>query len=361
MSGTLLWHDQHRPPMTVGELRVAIAHLPDDMPCAGDSEGRVRPLTDVDVREYSPHVPVPFLALRTAPVTPGASPLSSTQQAFCREYLVDLNATQAYRRANPSQAPESANANAYRLMVNDGVRAEIQRLMDERAVITGFAADRVLCKWITQATADPRELAMVRVGSCRYCWGLGHQHQYTVSEWEKVVSEHEHKQARARNQAQKAGLPFEGEDCPCKGGTGYMPNRPPNPECPECFGDGQPRVVLRDQSKLSPGALALFGGFKSGKNGLQIIFTESRQHALDQIALHLGMLKGDGRMPIDDPLEKLLEEIQGAHGAGSTLPVVWHPEEDPDDVVSRPTSHPEKSALSADASTQQPLRKWRKT
>lgn len=356
MTGTLPWPDQHRP-TTVGELRAAIAHLPDDMPCASVWERCASPCTAADNGE-TPHEPSYGFSKEPAGL------LSPTQQAFCREYLVDLNATQAYRRANPTQAPESANANAYRLMVNDGVRAEIQRLMDERAVITGFAADRVLFKWIEQALADPRELAMIRVGSCRHCWGVHHQHQYTESEWDNALSAHADAQAEARQLHIKQGgtaETFVAEPCPKRGGTGYKPNRPPNPDCPECHGDGRARVVLRNQTALSPGALAMFGGVKSGKDGVQIIFNDSRKHALQQIALHLGMFNGDRAKTIEDPLDKLLEEIQGAHGAGSTLPIVWDPEDDPDDVVSPPVKVAQKSAPGADVSAQQPRKTWRKT
>lgn len=64
------------------------------------------------------------------------------RQQFCREYIIDLNGTQAAIRAG--YAPRSAQVTASRLLSDDMVKAEIADLMAERAERTEITADRVL-------------------------------------------------------------------------------------------------------------------------------------------------------------------------------------------------------------------------
>jgi phage terminase small subunit len=262
----------------------------------------------------------------TAPVTPSPHLLSPAHQRFAQEFIVDLNGTKAYQRVYPDAQYDSARTEASRLLANPNIRREVQRLLDERAVVTGITADRVLCKWWEMATADPRELVEVRVGSCRHCWGMYHQWQYTEREWEKVLSDHVHAEVKRRK---VEGERFEARTCPEKGGIGYTPNRPPNADCPECHGDGEPRAIIKDMANASPGALALFGGIKYDKAGnLIVAINDARQQALKLVAEHLNMLSGKDKAPTEsDPLMALLEEIRGAHGAGSSLAIVH---EDPE-------------------------------
>ncbi len=72
-----------------------------------------------------------------------ARPLNPKQEAFCREYLIDLNATQAAIRAG--YAPEHAESQASRLMSSNAkVKARIAELMAEREQRTQVTADRVI-------------------------------------------------------------------------------------------------------------------------------------------------------------------------------------------------------------------------
>lgn len=244
----------------------------------------------------------------SAPVTPSPGLLNKNHQRFCQEYAVDLNGTQAYMRAYPGVTEESAARSALRLMESDQICREIQRVLDERALATGITADRALIRAWEMATADPRELVDVVVGACRYCHGLYHEHQYTEGEW-----------SRELDAAISAGQPAPPE----KGGTGYNPNRPPNPDCPECFGDGEPRTVLRSLEGVSRGVKALFRGVKYDKQGRMQVVMESSQPMLRAVMEHLGLLSGKLPGPqVANPLQQLLEEIRGRHGAATSLQVV---------------------------------------
>ncbi len=68
--------------------------------------------------------------------------LTPKQQLFCQEYLIDLNAKQAYIRAGYSA--RSAEQLSSRLMSNDKVKAEIARLMSDRNDRVEVTADFVL-------------------------------------------------------------------------------------------------------------------------------------------------------------------------------------------------------------------------
>jgi len=68
--------------------------------------------------------------------------LTKKQEAFCREYLVDLNATQAAIRAG--YAPKRADAIGYENLRKPEIVAAIQAAMDARAERVERTADDVL-------------------------------------------------------------------------------------------------------------------------------------------------------------------------------------------------------------------------
>lgn len=68
--------------------------------------------------------------------------LSPKQAAFVREYLIDLNATQAAIRAGYSK--KTAQEQGSRLLSNAIVRAEIDRLQEERQERVQISADYVV-------------------------------------------------------------------------------------------------------------------------------------------------------------------------------------------------------------------------
>lgn len=292
-----------------------------------------------------------------APLTPSAHLLNPLHQRFCTEYLRDLNATQAYMRTygegNPDLKISTAGQQGYQLLKNPQIRAEIQRLMDERAVVTGITADRVLTTLWAMVTTPSNELTEVRIGACRHCWGYQHQYHYRESELEKAEADFIHKEARRRKEwlkkspAFREENPFEERTFHAGGGTGFDPKREPHPECPHCHGDGDKQVVIKDTRNLSVGAEMLFGGIKQTEHGMQVLLHD-RMPALKLVGEHLGMWsdKFEGPKDVENPLERLLREIHGLHGAGSALPIVHDDPEarkppaaaDVEDVVAKPAS-----------------------
>lgn len=72
------------------------------------------------------------------------------------------------------------------------------------------------------------------------------------------------------------------------GGVGFSTRKDPNPDCPECDGNGESYEIFKDTRNLSPGAARLFEGVERTRNGLKIN-TRNREKALDLAAQHLGI------------------------------------------------------------------------
>lgn len=71
--------------------------------------------------------------------------MTKKQKIFADEYLIDLNATRAYRTAYPSvKKEETARANGSRLLTNANVAKYIEERMKERQERTEITQDRVL-------------------------------------------------------------------------------------------------------------------------------------------------------------------------------------------------------------------------
>ncbi len=82
--------------------------------------------------------------------------LTPKQERFVAEYLVDLNATAAYRRAGYKARGRSAENAASRLLGVVGVQQAIQAGQAARGVQTGITAARVLTELAKLAFSDMR-------------------------------------------------------------------------------------------------------------------------------------------------------------------------------------------------------------
>ena len=71
--------------------------------------------------------------------------MTEKQKRFADEYIIDLNATRAYKVAYPNvKNDETAKAAASRLLTNVNVKAYIDNLIYERAKRTEVTQDRVV-------------------------------------------------------------------------------------------------------------------------------------------------------------------------------------------------------------------------
>jgi len=219
------------------------------------------------------------------PVSVKLAALEPRQQRFVQEYLTDLNGTQAAIRAGYSA--NTAAEQSYDLLRKPQIQQAIKEGQEKLQAKLEMNAERVVQKLAQIATADPRELVEVKVGCCRCCHGEGHKFQRTLLEM-----------AHDRERWAEKGKPAEEFDE--QGGVGFNPLLPPQPECPNCGGDGESRTVLKDTRYLSPRAAALYAGAKQTKYGIEIQM-HSQMEAWEKLAKHLGLYAKDN-FQRSDPL-----------------------------------------------------------
>uniref|UniRef100_UPI0031DD8FEB terminase small subunit n=1 Tax=Klebsiella sp. TaxID=576 RepID=UPI0031DD8FEB len=195
--------------------------------------------------------------------------LSPKVKRFIAEYLKDQNATAAAERAGYSDPNYGRQ-----LLTNPNVAQAIAQQQKASIVRTLGSADEVLEQMWRLATFDANQLSQYRRGSCRYCWGFGHQYQ-----WRDAV-EYEEKLAEA--------LAKKGKEPNDNGGYGYDHTSAPNPECPRCNGDGIGQPFFSDTRKLAPDAALAYSGVKLGKNGVEITAI-SRERMYEAVMKRLGL------------------------------------------------------------------------
>lgn len=211
--------------------------------------------------------------------------MNPKQQRFAEEYIIDLNATAAYKRAGYSGTGNVAESMSSQLLSNIKVKQYIQIAMDKRAERTGITQDVVLQQWASIALADANELTEYRRRCCRFCHGNGFRYQRTQNEMESDREHHERDVLKALESDKPSTIV---QRFPERGGTGYDPRKPAHKDCPECFGEGVGMPYIKDTRELSPDARALYAGVKVTKEGVQVM-TNSKDKALEMVARHLGM------------------------------------------------------------------------
>lgn len=195
--------------------------------------------------------------------------LTAQQRLFVAEYLKDNNATAAAARAGYSDPNYGRQ-----LIANPNVAQAIAQQQKESLMRTLGSADEVLAQMWRLATFDANQLSQYRRGSCRYCWGFGHQYQ-----WRDAV-EYEEKRIEAVERKRR-----EPEDV---GGYGYDHTQEPNPECPRCNGDGIGQPFFADTRKLPTTAALAYSGVKLSKHGVEITAI-SRERMFEAVMKRLGL------------------------------------------------------------------------
>lgn len=208
--------------------------------------------------------------------------LNAKQAQFVREYLIDLNATQAAKRAGYSDA--TAYSQGQRLLKDAEVAASLEIAMAKRAGRTEITADNVLRELWAIGQANPNELIAFRRGCCRYCFGKDHRHQETQGERERRHTTWVENRDAAPDPLKSTKFAVFDD----LGGIGFNALSEPNPDCPECFGEGIGEAVAKDTRKLSPTALSLYAGVKVTKDGLEVKMHD-KVAALTKVGQHLGM------------------------------------------------------------------------
>ena len=209
------------------------------------------------------------------PVAPDGDvrPCTAKELAFAEHWVVYRNQAQAYKHAygDGSCALETARAAGHQVYHRPAVQAEIARLVKEQAEQSPSVASVgwLLRRLVDIGTADPRELIGLKVGCCRYCHGEGNGYQWREREYWEAVE-------KAERDVRLAPPSLRGQVLmpDLAGGFGFNATKPPNPDCPQCHGEGLERFVPRDTDNLSDQALLLYGGVKVKRDGYEIVLAD---------------------------------------------------------------------------------------
>lgn len=248
------------------------------------------------------------------------------------------NQTRAYLDLDPTITVEGAATGGSRMLRNDKIASELARRRDLAARAADVDATWLLSTLRAIATADPRELSEWHIGCCRYCHGFEHRYQRTQAEWDRDMADHDRwagqpppaSKRRSRRQGERVsqtpakayGEGYDAQEFNSLGGVGYDERKPPHKDCPECFGRGHGRTVLRDTRLLGESAALLYDGVKQTRDGLELKQL-SRMDAIDKIAKHIGFYEKDKGAG----LAELLESLMGGATPRSSLKPVENPPE----------------------------------
>ncbi|ACR15021.1 TerS [Burkholderia phage BcepIL02] len=235
--------------------------------------------------------------------------LTDRQQRFVDEYLIDLNATKAAERAGYSA--KTAQEQSSRLLSKPHVQAAIAEAKARRAARVEIDQDRIVRELWNVLTADANGLIEYRRTCCRYCYGEGFRFQRTAGEMERAKVEHRAFVLKAKQDGIK--LTVEEQTFDHQGGIGFDPRKEPVEECPECFGEGEGDVFVKDTRNLSPELRSLYAGVKRTKEGIEVKMHD-KQGFVQLLMRHAGMLNDKLKLQGDpeNPLKLLLQQVQGS-------------------------------------------------
>jgi phage terminase small subunit len=212
-------------------------------------------------------------------------PLVEAQEVFAQLYAKSGNGTRAYLAAYPGGSYRDASTSAAKLIRKPNVKMRIEEIREsarrKMANTVGLTADKVARLFFEMAMADPNELIGLRIGCCRYCYGDNNLYQWKDHEYMAELAKWEALDAKVKAVVTMPDV---------AGGLGYDQTAEPNPECPNCMGEGAERIVPRDTTQLSDGARLLFQGVKQSRNGLEILMADKAK-ALENVGRILGVFK----------------------------------------------------------------------
>lgn len=237
--------------------------------------------------------PTPASQPSREPVESADKPLNDRQSRFIDEYLIDFNATAAYKRAGYTATGNAAEVGAHQLLRNPKVAAEVARRQSETAQKLGITREEALQEAWDIVKADPRELVEHIVMCCRHCHGVGFAFQWVDDAEHQAACDQAVRDFEQAVDKRKPGAPEPVLKLPDdSGGYGFDPRRSPHDDCPRCQGHGNGKTVIKDTRYLSKGARALFAGIKETKEGFEVKM-HPKLDALEKVFKHLGMYDAD--------------------------------------------------------------------
>lgn len=212
--------------------------------------------------------------------------LSEQRRLFAYYYALSDNAYDSAIKAGYSE--NTANTSITLLRKSKVVSDAVAWLREQRAARIGIEGDDLMRLWISRLTFDVNEIMEYRVSCCPYCWTPDPTRplrtpagvEYERDKWNK-----ERRQILRLDPEADPGE-YPGYDLPF-----WDKRRPPNPDCPNCFGHGCGELILKDTRNLSPAARAAYEGIEQGSKGELKIKLTSREKAEENLAKALGLFR----------------------------------------------------------------------
>lgn len=233
--------------------------------------------------------------------------LSARQEAFCVEFVKTRNRVASYRAAFECAhySYPTIAVRASELYRDPLIRRRIYELIMEAAAPAMMSVGRVVERLALIAFADPNELIAMKIGACRYCHGEGHKYHWRLAEYEEAMTETERANAALIARGKPATTPYPDPG----GGLDYDHTAEPHASCPNCKGEGLPRVVARDTETLSPAGRALYAGVEQTNNGLKVRMAD-QDKALDLLARILGAYKDDAPRKLQVEVKAITDAVE---------------------------------------------------
>lgn len=284
-----------KPPAKAAPARAKRAGSTSDRTAKGAKPRAATPAPAKARKRPAPRAALPMPAAPAIPLAKRqADACTPVEELFLAEYMKDLHGTQAYIRAVPGTKPDVARTMAARLLGKNRVASRLAELRAAQMQRLELEADDVVREARDVAFADMRELVEYRVDCCRYCFGTDNRYQRTAGEMARARTRHEEIEDAREARAEARGRQYVRRPFDEQGGIGFDALKRPNPDCPECFGRGMGRVIIKDTANLSREARALYAGVKETKDGLEVK-AHSKLDALEKLFRHLGLYEADNR------------------------------------------------------------------
>lgn len=203
--------------------------------------------------------------------------MTSRQEKFISEYMIDYNATRAAKVAGYSV--KTAYSIGHENLKKPVIREEIDKCISIVLSKNEMRVEDILLRTVQLLRADARDLVELRRIACRYCHGDGFLYQRTPQEFLEAHRSH------LKSEDRQTGPSFNEQ-----GGNGYSEKYDPHADCPECFGDGVCKIFIHDTRTLSSDSAALYARVKETSAGIQLIML-SKFKAIEWAARYFGMDK----------------------------------------------------------------------
>lgn len=205
------------------------------------------------------------------------SHLNPKTRVFIESYVTTLNGQRAALIAG--YAPSCASRMAVYLLEDKEIKRITDGLIARYLDRIKLTKDRVLSEIENMFLADANELVEYRRVCCRHCWGEDFKYQETPAELRQRKAEYEREKEKAEALEKE---PPAWDDTRV---LGFNRTKPPNPECPECWGQGVGDAYFKDTRELTRMGKSIYAGVELTKNGIKINMHDKGK-AAEMLAKH---------------------------------------------------------------------------